>query len=127
MKSPVKLPDKLMKSHYEMVPTKNETFHNRVWHYTHSSAGTCLFIIIKVVTTSRLFPLSLGVPLSPFVSAQIGQTVMAFSSLPHLPCHCHPPLPLPTLSTATSQPGSTTTLLDHHVTPTTKPQGVSPH
>jgi hypothetical protein len=35
-----------------MVPTKNETFHNRVWHYTQSSAGTCLFIIIKVVTTS---------------------------------------------------------------------------
>ena len=48
----LKLSDKLMKSHYEMVPTKNETFHNRVWHYTHSSAGTCLFIIIKVVTTS---------------------------------------------------------------------------
>ena len=43
-----------MKSHYEMVPTKNETFHNRVWHYTHSSAGTCLFIIIKVVTTSHM-------------------------------------------------------------------------
>jgi hypothetical protein len=28
-------------------------FHCRVWHYTHSSAGNCLFIIIKVVTTSR--------------------------------------------------------------------------
>jgi hypothetical protein len=41
-----------MKLRYEMVPTKNETFHNRVWHYTQSSAGTCLFIIIKMVTTS---------------------------------------------------------------------------
>jgi hypothetical protein len=43
-----------MKLRYEMVPTKNETFHNRVWHYTQSSAGTCLFIIIKMVTTSRM-------------------------------------------------------------------------
>jgi hypothetical protein len=41
--------------------------------------------------------------------------VTASSSLPRPPCHRH--LPLPTLSTATSQPGSATTLLDRHVTP----------
>ena len=68
MKSPMKSPGIVMKccsslsASYEIIigNLMNEIhrqlmkpFHCRVWHYTHSSAGKCLFIIIKVVTTSR--------------------------------------------------------------------------
>jgi 3-oxoacyl-ACP reductase-like protein len=59
-----------MKLRYEMVPTKNETFHNRVWHYTQSSAGTCLFIIIKMVTTSPAAPVAVAAPTGPVASIE---------------------------------------------------------
>ena len=68
-----------------------------------------LFPLLSSLMKHALALLPLGVLSSPFVSAHMGQAVMASSSLPHLPCHHHPPLPPPTLLTATSQPGSATT------------------
>ena len=51
--------------------------------------------------------LPLCVPSSPFASAHMGQAVMASSSLPHLPCHHHPPLRPPHHSPGLPPPFST--------------------
>ena len=71
------------------------------------------FKLVSKFAASTLLTASFPrVPSLPFASAHMGQAVTASSSLLHLPCHRHPPLRPPTLSTATSQPGSATTLLD---------------